>query len=59
MRREDIIDPEAKGIDVEAIVKDGEPRKLIVKEAQEWGADLIVMGSHAYGPIKTDDTRKC
>jgi nucleotide-binding universal stress UspA family protein len=43
---------QAQGITVKAIVKDGDPRKVIVKEAQEWGADLIVMGSHAYGPIK-------
>ena len=42
----------AQGITAEAIVKDGDPRKVIVNEAQEWGADLIVMGSHAYGPIK-------
>jgi nucleotide-binding universal stress UspA family protein len=50
---------QAQGITVEAIVKDGDPRKVIVKQAQEWGADLIVMGSHAFGPIKTDDTRRC
>lgn len=43
---------EVHGITAEATVKDGDPRKVIVKEAQEWGAHLIVMGSHAYGPIK-------
>lgn len=42
----------AQGITVEAIVKDGGARKVIVKDAQEWEADLIVMGSHGYGPIK-------
>ena len=25
------------------------PRRAIVDEAQEWGADLIVIGSHGYG----------
>jgi len=43
---------QATGIAAEPIVKDGEPGKVIVKEAKEWGADLIIMGSHAYGPIK-------
>ena len=43
---------QAQGITAEAIVKDGDPRKVIVNEAREWEADLIVMGSHAYGPIK-------
>ena len=43
---------QAKGIAAEPIVKNGEPGKVIVQEATEWGADLIVMGSHGYGPIK-------
>jgi nucleotide-binding universal stress UspA family protein len=43
---------QAKGFTAEPIVADGEPGKVIVKEAKEWRADLIVMGSHAYGPIK-------
>jgi nucleotide-binding universal stress UspA family protein len=30
------------------IVK-GSPGRAIVEEAQEWGADLIVVGSHGYG----------
>lgn len=43
---------QARGTTVESIVKDGNPGKVIVSDAKEWGADLIVMGSHAYGPIK-------
>lgn len=39
---------QAKGIAAEPIVKDGEPGKVIVKEAKEWGPisslwDLMVM----------------
>ena len=34
------------GLSVETVVRDGDPRTAIVKEAEEWGADLIMMGSH-------------
>lgn len=27
----------------------GTPKQAIVQEAEEWGADLIVVGSHGYG----------
>ena len=27
----------------------GSPKEAIVEEAEQWGADLIVMGSHGYG----------
>lgn len=27
----------------------GVPKQVIVEEAEEWGADLIVVGSHGYG----------
>lgn len=27
----------------------GSPKRLIVEEAERWGADLIVVGSHGYG----------
>lgn len=31
---------------------EGIPHQAIVKEASDWGADLIVLGSHGYGPIR-------
>ncbi len=33
-------------------VLEGAPRDLIVHEAADWGADLIVMGSHGHGPLR-------
>jgi nucleotide-binding universal stress UspA family protein len=34
------------GLATETIVREGDPRSTIVDEADEWGADLIVLGSH-------------
>jgi len=34
------------GLEVETAVHQGDPRSVIVDEAAEWGADLIVLGSH-------------
>lgn len=31
---------------------EGWPKDTIVAEAERWGADLIVVGSHGYGPIR-------
>jgi len=36
----------------ETVVRQGDPRSVIVDEAQEWSADLIVVGSHGYSGIK-------
>jgi nucleotide-binding universal stress UspA family protein len=33
-------------------IEEGVPREVIVKVAREWGADLIVLGSHGYGRIR-------
>ena len=38
----------AGGLTAEAAVRHGEPRAVIVDEAKEWDADLIVVGSHGY-----------
>ena len=42
----------ASGLSAEAEVRDGDPRSVIVDEAQEWDADLIVVGSHGYTGLK-------
>ncbi len=36
----------ARGLKVDTTVRDGDPRSVIVDEAKEWSADLIVVGSH-------------
>ncbi len=40
------------GLTIETAVRDGDPRTVIVDEAKEWSADLIVMGSHGYTGLK-------
>ena len=40
-----------KGLTAEPFVCDGDPRSTIVDEAKEWGADLIVLGSHGHTGI--------
>ena len=42
----------ASGLTAETAVRDGDPRSVIVDEADEWGADLIVVGSHGYTGLK-------
>ncbi len=41
----------AHGVASDTAIRDGNPGKVIVSEAKEWGADLIVMGSHGRGPL--------
>ncbi len=36
-------------LDLTAEVLDGSPQRVLVEKAAEWGADLIVVGSHGYG----------
>jgi nucleotide-binding universal stress UspA family protein len=33
-------------------VLEGDPEKQILEEARQWAADLVVIGSHGYGPVK-------
>lgn len=40
------------GLTAEPVVREGDPRSLIVDEAKEWDADLIVVGSHGYTGLK-------
>lgn len=44
--RETLGDPETE---ITKSVHLGEPARAIVEEAETWGADLIVVGSHGYG----------
>ena len=37
------------GANLTTSVEVGPPARVIVEEAEEWGADLIVVGSHGYG----------
>jgi nucleotide-binding universal stress UspA family protein len=38
-----------KKIEIEKEILIGSAKKIIVKEAEDWEADLIVVGSHGYG----------
>jgi nucleotide-binding universal stress UspA family protein len=40
------------GLRAETVVRPGDPRSVIIDEATEWSADLIVVGSHGYSGIK-------
>ncbi len=37
---------------VTPVFREGQPKDKILDEAEEWGADLIVVGSHGYGTLK-------
>lgn len=37
---------------VTSLVAVGSPKRIIIDEAENWGADLIVVGSHGDGAIK-------
>ena len=41
-----------KTFSTEAVLVPGSPRPAILDEAESWGADLIVLGSHGYGTWK-------
>src|SRR5437870_2190749 len=41
-----------RGLSAEAVVRQGDARSVIVDEATEWPADLIIVGSHGYPRIK-------
>lgn len=41
-----------KTVSVDAVLVPGSPRPVILDEAESWGADLIVLGSHGYNAWK-------
>jgi nucleotide-binding universal stress UspA family protein len=43
---------EARGLAAETVIRHGDPRSVIVDEAEDWDADLIVVGSHGYTALK-------
>ena len=42
----------SSAVSVSTRIREGIPKDVIVEEAREWGADLIVLGSHGYGFVK-------
>ena len=42
----------ASGLTAETALRYGDARSIIVDEAKEWDADLIVIGSHGYTGLK-------
>jgi cell volume regulation protein A len=46
------LEQQAPGLRVTYRLLDGPPKDVIVGEAERWGADLILVGSHGYGPVK-------
>ena len=42
----------AASLDVETAVREGDPRSVIVDQAEAWSADLVVVGSHGYTGLK-------
>ena len=41
-----------KAVTVETTVRQGDPRVEIVDEAERWGADLVILGSHGRTGVK-------
>ena len=41
-----------KSLSADAVLAPGSPRPVILDEAESWGADLIVVGSHGYSTWK-------
>jgi nucleotide-binding universal stress UspA family protein len=42
----------APAITITTNIVEGSPKEVIIQEATDWGADLIVMGSHGYGRVR-------
>lgn len=49
---EKLLAEKAPNLQVTSEVLEGSPKKLIVEEAERWQADLILVGSHGYGPVR-------
>lgn len=51
-RDAELIRRSSAGLGVSTRVVEGSPKQAIVEEAARFGADLIVLGCHGYGPVK-------
>jgi nucleotide-binding universal stress UspA family protein len=40
------------GLAIRSTVLEGDPETVIIEEADRWKADLVVVGSHGYGPVR-------
>lgn len=47
-----VLGQSGSGLRITQALLEGRPKDAIVAEAERWGADLIVLGSHGYGPIR-------
>lgn len=47
-----ILRQNASDLSVTPILLEGHPAEIILAEAERWGADLIVVGSHGYGAFR-------
>jgi nucleotide-binding universal stress UspA family protein len=45
------IEGETTALRVTTKVLEGEPKDVILREAKDWGADVIVLGSHGHGLV--------
>lgn len=43
---------ETASLQTETAVRDGDPRTVILDEAKEWDADLVVLGSHGHSRLE-------
>jgi len=43
-----------RGIKTEIVVREGDPRSLILNEAKSWPADLIVIGAHGHTGVERE-----
>jgi nucleotide-binding universal stress UspA family protein len=39
-------------LQIETAIVDGDPKVVIIEQAEHWEADLIVVGCHGYGPVR-------
>ncbi len=42
----------APGLSVHPVLREGKPKDVILEEAKDWGADLIVLGSQGHGAVR-------